>query len=51
MNVPITANMHGMICGGCGHAWSNHVLSTKKKSERLHGKCKKCACNADISEA
>ena len=39
----------GMVCGGCGHAFSSHKITVNTKTSKLNGKCKVCGCNG-ISE-
>ena len=43
------AGTKGMVCGGCGHAWSNHKITVNTNTSKLSGKCKLCGCNG-ISE-
>ncbi len=39
----------GMVCGGCGHAFSSHKITVNTNTSKLNGKCKVCGCNG-ISE-
>lgn len=45
MNIPANSQIHGMTCGGCHHAISNHTITAELSSTRLGGKCKICGCN------
>lgn len=39
-----SSKMTSERCGGCGHTWANHDITTKPNSKKIKGKCKKCGC-------
>jgi len=40
----VEANTYGLTCGGCGHAISNHIVTTELNSSKVSGKCNICKC-------